>query len=154
MNEFSELRQMLLAKQGRDLLFEENPFKAFFDFCKRHVSGNVAFLGASDNPALDEPPLEEARLHQSNVVCSDRDDGLHIPMLDIDMPAMLLRSSTRNHYHLYIDKPMTWENYVKLLDVMAEVGILESGYVAVAKKRGRTQLRTPWTKKESRSRSE
>jgi hypothetical protein len=45
---------------------------------------------------------------------------------------------------------MTWENYCKLLDVLAEVGILEPGYVSVAKKRKRTQVRTPWTKKGDR----
>lgn len=133
---------------GRDLIFPDHPFKAFLDFCKQQRSGKQVLRGGSDNPAAPEPPLEEALLVDSNLVCSDRkDDGLHIPMLDIDMPAMLLKSSTRNHYHLYIDKPMTWKNYVKLLDVMAEVGILEPGYVAVSKKRKRTQLRTPWTKK-------
>lgn len=139
---------------GRDLLFEDHPFKSFIDFCKRHTSGNVVFRGASDNPAAPDSPLEPAKLADSNVICSDRDDGLHIPMLDIDMPAMLLKSSTYGHYHLYIDKPMTWENYVKLLDVLAEVGILEPGYVGVSKRRGRTQLRTPWTKKEGRPASE
>lgn len=139
---------------GRDLIFPDHPFKAFLDFCKRQASGNTVFKGGSENPAAPDPPLEPALLVESNLVCSDRDDGLHIPMLDLDMPAMLLKSSTYGHYHLYIDKPMTWENYEKLLDVLGEVGILEPGYVAVSKRRKRTQLRTPWTKKQRKEANE
>lgn len=128
--------------------FDEHPFKTFIDFCRRQVSGVTVFRGASDNPDAPDEPLEPAKMADSNVVCSHMKEGdLHLPMFDIDMPAMLLRSTTRNHYHLYIDKPMTWENYVKLLDVMAEVGILEAGYVAASKRRGHTSLRPPWVKK-------
>lgn len=134
---------------GRDLIFPDHPHKAFLDFCKQQACGNTVFKGGSENPAAPDPPLEPALLVDSNLVCSDRKDNpdLHIPVLDLDMPAMLLKSSTYGHYHLYIDKPMSWENYEKLLDVLGEVGILEPGYVAVSKKRKRTQLRTPWTKK-------
>jgi hypothetical protein len=127
------------------------PHEGFINFCKRQVCGVAELNGSSDDPAQPEAVLEPAPLSESNLVCSDRkDDGLHIPVLDVDMPAMLLKSSTFGHYHLYIDKPMTWENYCKLLDVLAEVGILEPGYVSVAKKRKRTQVRTPWTKKGDR----
>jgi len=128
----------------RDLIF---PFQNFIDFCRGQVSGNSEMKGSSGDKG-GPGDLVPAALSESNLVCSDRkEDGLHIPILDIDMPAMLLKSSTYGHYHLYIDKPMSWENYCKLLDVMAEVGILEPGYVSVSKKRKRTQVRTPWTKK-------
>jgi hypothetical protein len=130
----------------RDLIF---PHQGFIDFCRRQASGVAELNGASDEVTFPDPALEPAPLSESNLVCSDRkDDDLHIPILDVDMPAMLLKSSTYGHYHLYIDKPMSWENYCKLLDVLAEVGILEQGYVDVSKKRKRTQVRTPWTKKE------
>lgn len=133
-----------------ELLFgqvvEPHPHQRFLDFCKRQVSGVSPLNGSSSDPTKlsDLTPMP---LAESNLVCSDRDDGLHMPILDLDMQAMLLKSSTFGHYHLYIDCPMTWEHYQKLLDVLAEVGILEPGYVGVSKKRKRTQVRTPWTKK-------
>lgn len=71
----------------------------------------------------------------------------HRPMLDLDFPAAVIPSSTEGHCHLYIDRDLTWEQYEKLLDVMAEIGLLEAGYVAASKARGRTFLRLPWIKK-------
>lgn len=72
---------------------------------------------------------------------------LHTPVLDIDIPATLIPSSTPGKNHLYLNTPMTWEDYCKLLDVMAEVGILEPGYVSASKKRGFTAVRLPWIQK-------
>lgn len=109
------------------------------------VSDRSTAAATPSNPATGG--MVAAPLSESNLVCSDMADGLHRPILDVDMDAMLIPSSTPGHHHLYIDKPMSWEDYRKLLDVMAEVGILEPGYVSVAKKRKRTQVRTPWTKK-------
>lgn len=130
----------------RDLLF---PWQGFIDFCRGQRSGNAPLNSSSgEGRKLDE--MTPAPLSESNVVCSDMaapHDSSHRPILDLDMDAMLIPSSTPGHHHLYIDKPMSWEDYCKLLDVMAEVGILEPGYVSVAKKRKRTQVRTPWTKK-------
>jgi len=50
---------------------------------------------------------------------------------------------TDGHYHLYLDKRLTWKQYEKLLEVMAEVGILEKGYVQAAKAQGMTLVRKP-----------
>ena len=72
---------------------------------------------------------------------------LHTPVLDIDIPATLVPSSTPGKNHLYLDVPMSWDQYTKLLDVMAEVGILEPGYVSASKKRGFTAVRLPWIRK-------
>ena len=77
-------------------------------------------------------------------------DPFHTPVLDIDFPAALVPSSTPGKYHLYLDMPMPWEKYVKLLDVMAEVGILEPGYVGASKARGFTAVRLPWVRKSYR----
>lgn len=72
---------------------------------------------------------------------------LHRPVIDIDHAAKLLPSSTPGHYHLMIDRPMTWANYQRLLDVMAEVGLVEPGYARVAHERGHTAVRVPWFRK-------
>lgn len=72
----------------------------------------------------------------------------HKPLLDIDFPAKLVPSSTPGHFHLFLDKKLTWENYKKLLSVLAEVGIIEPGYYGASLKRGSTDVRLPWIKKD------
>lgn len=72
---------------------------------------------------------------------------LHRPVLDLDFSAHLVPSSSPGHCHLYIDRPMTWETYSKLLDALAEADLLESGYVGAAKRRQQTTVRVPWLRK-------
>ena len=88
--------------------------------------------------------LEEAHVTTSMVAGSD----MHKVVLDIDMPAVLLDSSTPGHHHLYIDHEMTWENYKRLLHVLADVGLLEPGYVGASETRKHTALRLPWVRKD------
>lgn len=94
--------------------------------------------------------VEDANLVSSEVMSliNNKPSGYHTVVLDVDHHVAVQRSSTPGHYHLYIDVPMTQEKYFKLLDVMAEVGIVEPGYVEVSKKRGGTHVRLPWIKKE------
>lgn len=73
--------------------------------------------------------------------------GLHRPVLDIDFDAALLPSSTKGHFHLYLDKPMPWADYAKLIAVLAEVGIIEPGYAAATFDRGYSSVRLPWINK-------
>jgi hypothetical protein len=75
------------------------------------------------------------------------DNSRHYLALDIDHPTLAIESSTSGHYHLYIKKPIRWDDYVAIMEAMAEAGLVEEGYVAAAKRRGWTCLRTPWTKK-------
>ncbi|MBM4617922.1 hypothetical protein GS540_26565 [Rhodococcus hoagii] len=71
----------------------------------------------------------------------------HKLLVDIDYPVVAIDSSTPGHSHLYIDKELTWDQVQKVLDVLAEVGLVEEGYVAASKRRGVTHLRVPWLKK-------
>ena len=76
----------------------------------------------------------------------------HIPVLDIDMPVWVTESSTPGHYHLSINKPMTADNYEKLLTVLHEVGILQKGIIDMQWKEDKmTCIRMPGTKKEPSS---
>ena len=76
--------------------------------------------------------------------------GTHKPVLDIDLPVKLIPSSTEGHFHLFIDKEMSWKDYTKLLDVLAEVGIIEQGFSRVSQgSRQHTAVRLPWVKKEA-----
>ncbi len=73
--------------------------------------------------------------------------GFHKPVLDIDFPAVLIPSSTVGHFHLYLDKIVSWENYVELLTALAKCDIIEQGYANVSIERGHTAVRLPWVKK-------
>lgn len=74
--------------------------------------------------------------------------GTHKPLFDIDMPVKIFPSTTEGHFHLFIDKELSWDDYCELMDVMAKVGILEQGYVNASKQRKYSAVRLPWIKKE------
>lgn len=92
-------------------------------------------------------------LSEANVVSSivPRPSGMsertHRPVLDLDIPAFLVPSSTPGHSHLYIDHEVPDEAFWRLCDALAEAGILQEGYVAASKSRGYTSVRLPWIKK-------
>lgn len=67
----------------------------------------------------------------------------HCPTLDIDLECELHESSTPGHFHLYIDKPMSWSMYSRLLDVLYEADIIQKGYYELSLARGATFLRKP-----------
>lgn len=88
-----------------------------------------------------------AIIQDAEVVSSEIGGRLHCPVLDIDVPAFLVSSSTPGHSHLYIDHPMSWWKYKRLLRAMARAGILEKGYVRASIRRRHTAVRVPWLKK-------
>ncbi len=93
---------------------------------------------------LHHPDLD----HPVNLVSSLCEDGLHHPALDIDIPCEYHPSSTEGHGHLYFPTvALEWEQYAKLLDVLAECGIVERTYVDASLSRGQTLLRPPWVSK-------
>lgn len=73
---------------------------------------------------------------------------VHFPVIDIDIPCAWVPSTTEGHGHLYINQALDWESYLKLLTTMAEVGLVETGFVEAAKKRGQTYVRPAWVKKD------
>lgn len=98
--------------------------------------------------ALSDDHRTETELENAEVISSEvRGTSMHTVMLDIDMPCFAIPSSTPNCYHLYIDKQLTWEQYMKLIEVLGEVGILQSGYVAATQMRKASFLRPPWVQK-------
>lgn len=72
----------------------------------------------------------------------------HTLMLDIDLPSRLVGSSTPGHHHLYIDKPMLWRDYKRVIKALTKAGIIEEGFYKCAKKNKATHLRPPWAEKE------
>lgn len=71
----------------------------------------------------------------------------HAPVLDIDFPISVVPSSTPGHHHLYIDAPMGWEAYGKLLRALRDAGILQWGFVENSLNQGQSSVRPPWVRK-------
>lgn len=90
-----------------------------------------------------------ATIEEANLVTSEAADrpGVHYPVIDLDLPCELVPSTTEGHFHLYIDRAITWAQYSKILTALAEAGILEEGYVRASVARLRTDVRLPWIRK-------
>lgn len=71
----------------------------------------------------------------------------HAVLIDLDVPAWLVPSSTEGNSHLYIDVSTTRSKYFRLLDALAECGVIERGYAEASKRKGASYLRLPWVKK-------
>ncbi len=71
----------------------------------------------------------------------------HKVVVDLDLPAKLIPSSTPGHFHLYIDHEMDTTAYFTLLKALAKAGIVEAGYYNASEKQGHTAVRLPWIKK-------
>jgi hypothetical protein len=103
---------------------------------------------AYDEGFYTKIPDEAADIETAELISSLNSTGMHRPLLDIDFPAVVIPSTTPGHGHLYIDKEMSWKDYKKLLNLFADLGIIEHGYRGASLARGYSALRLPWIKKE------
>lgn len=112
--------------------------------------------GDYSGEAVPADRLEEAEVVTSYTGGSKKGlwgdaEKLHRPILDIDIPMHIIPSTTEGHGHLYIDKELTWWEYKRLLEVLADCGIIERGYLNVSIAREHTAVRLPWIKKAAQS---
>lgn len=121
----------------------------------QHRYYSVDFEPGGDSSDPDQPEShQQADLGQAHTWSSELVDaegnrtGYHTVMLDIDHPVRVVPSSTKGHYHLYIDVPVNETDYFLLLDTLALAGVVEPGYVEASKARASTHLRLPWVDKE------
>lgn len=61
---------------------------------------------------------------------------------------MLVPSTTPGHWHLYVDKPMSWEAYEEVLAKMVKLRIISAEYFGMSIQRGMTRLRMPGVRKD------
>lgn len=72
-----------------------------------------------------------------------KDSDLHAPVIDIDLPCMLVPSSQPGHFHLYINRVMEWEKFVAILEALEDARVIGPGYLRYTKKRGYATVRYP-----------
>lgn len=101
----------------------------------------TSWTGQTEEPKVPSGPNDWTAL-------AHLPETFHRPILDLDFDAHLVPSSSAAHHHLYLDKVLTWSDYVKLLDVLAEVGIIEPGYRDASIAREFTSVRLPWVSKD------
>lgn len=109
------------------------------------IIAKVRDFWAYGTPARLDAPLDEANIVTSRVQGTE---DLHKILLDIDVPAYLIPSSTPGHSHLYIDVECDHDNYMDLLATLAACGVIEEGYNDASQERGFSALRLPWIKKD------
>jgi len=130
-------------------------------FCKNVDEENQKITVSEKFKAkkYEDTAIEEAAEEQANLISSEldypyhsnvpKDDRLHAPSIDIDFPVECYESSTPGHFHLYIERPMTWRQYRRLLHALMRAGIIEEGYYKASIQRGGSFLRKKGTKKAS-----
>ncbi|WIC89071.1 hypothetical protein SEA_OTTAWA_25 [Arthrobacter phage Ottawa] len=99
-----------------------------------------------------ERPQHCADIKQAQVITSrveyPQQTDMHKPVLDIDFPIQCVPSTTEGHFHLFMDKELTWTQYRRLLDALTDAGIIEQGYRNASIAREYTAVRVPWVRKE------
>jgi hypothetical protein len=91
---------------------------------------------------------ELADADTANLVSSECDDGLHMPVVDLDVPHELVESTTPGHGHLYLDVPMRFWRYAILLWGLYQAGVIERGFFWWALRRRATFVRPPHVRKQ------
>lgn len=77
----------------------------------------------------------------------DNNEIQHWPVIDIDHECAWVPSTQTGHGHLYINKAVSFEGLIEILEVLNKHGIVQDGYLHAAKIRGYTAVRLPGIKK-------
>jgi hypothetical protein len=94
-------------------------------------------------------PKETEDMNGANLIGSATHQGTHAPVFDFDFPAYLLPSSSPGKFHLYLEKEISWESYMDVLEAMVNAGLLEPGWVDSGINHGTLLLRPPGVVKEN-----
>jgi len=109
---------------------------------------------ASGESGLNETITTD--ITKGNVITSMIADKVthHKLIIDLDLPAKLVPSTTEGHFHLYVDHEIEKDAYFNLLNALVRAGLVEPGYVSASESRGYTAVRLPWVKKEAEAEKE
>lgn len=119
------------------------------DFIKDHMLTTIDPADARnyDSQAQNLIPFDHlGTAHAVTSVLNDHD--IHRPVLDIDFPVHVIPSSTPGHFHLYLDKTYSSDNYFALLQDLAKHRIIEKGFANSSAARGFSAVRLPWISKD------
>lgn len=101
-------------------------------------------LGSAEPTEVVVDPWDDRKTE----VKLDKRQGKHRVLLDLDVQHVYVPSSTPGHGHLIIDVHQDFNTVLALLNMMFDMGILQSGFASATKTRGETWLRAPGVKKD------
>lgn len=81
----------------------------------------------------------------ANLISSEKPNGKHVLMLDLDGSIHFVKSSNNNH--LYVDANLDLEALKEIIDVLAKHGVVQKGIKHQLDERGYLTLRPPGVKK-------
>ena len=87
--------------------------------------------------------FNESDYNKANLVLSSTMNITHKPVIDLDFESVLIPSTSKNHYHLYLNKEVAWDDYLAMLRAMQKCGIVQKGWVDSAEHRGYSAVRRP-----------
>lgn len=123
---------------------EPLPTRLFF------YSAEMDATGGDSNRTFPTDAKECPR-DEANLIGSLCDDGRHMPVLDFDILARLVPSTTPGHGHLYIDVPMPWDKFRALLEALRDCGIIQAGFANASINREASMCRPEWVKKSAKT---
>ncbi len=97
--------------------------------------------GEWGNTTIEVHPLD------ANLISSERPNGKHALLLDLDINSYYVPSSTSGHAHLYLDTNLTTEGLTEVIAVLKKYGIVQQGIYNQVSTRGSLTLRPPGVKK-------
>lgn len=111
----------------------------------------VEFIGTTQEPAkiaravlAGKPPnLMGSKIHDNRY-----GSVYHAPLLDIDVPHRIKRSSTQGHRHILIDSYVPEKQYINAMKNLQEIGIVQEGFTNQLERFGQTFIRWNTTKGE------
>ena len=109
---------------------------------------SAPITNGSDGGFVDFEMLEAGH-DTATVVQSLLPDGDHMPVIDLDLECMLVPSSAAGHYHLYINKAMSFGQFLNILQALTDAGVVQEGYNHFTRQRGYATVRYPGVTKQN-----
>jgi hypothetical protein len=97
----------------------------------------------SDSPYEEDPERVKSEHGYATLVGSKLENGNHMPVIDLDLPCMLVESSTPGHFHLYVNKEMSFGQMLNMLQMMTDAGVVQPGFNRFTRERGEAFVRYP-----------
>jgi hypothetical protein len=119
------------------------------DYCEEHTTnGQIAEAKECKRCHPDTPP-EEVRAHpyEANLISSEKPNGKHALLLDLDVQHFYTKST--HNGHLYVDVDLDAEALEEIITVLNKHGIIQDGILGGLKRRGYLAHRLPGQKKGS-----
>lgn len=88
--------------------------------------------------------FEECTLMDATHLSSQlRHGDHHVLVLDIEHSVEVVRTNKAGHHHVYINKSMPWEKYVKIIEAMADAGVVDEQWATQALTQGYAHASLP-----------